>query len=127
MNQNELDVTQVKESRVYTALSFAAFKNHEKCFKLIYEHAKKYNLAGSDEELNAASTAVRKGELIVFRRRQLAEWIDTPTDEQFTALHFATYHGNIELVRLMVEDMRANYRVKNVYGANVLHVAAQGD
>ena len=50
-----------------------------------------------------------------------------PTDERFTALHFSTYHGNIELIRLMVEEMGADYTTKNVYGANVLHVAAQGD
>jgi ankyrin repeat protein len=50
-----------------------------------------------------------------------------PTDERFSALHFSTYHGNIELIRLMVEEMGADYTTKNVYGANVLHVAAQGD
>ena len=50
-----------------------------------------------------------------------------PTDERFSALHFATYHGNIELIRLMVEEMQIDYTTKNVYGANVLHVAAQGD
>jgi len=61
------------------------------------------------------------------RRRQVTLWVDTPTDERFTALHFATYHGNIELVRLMVEEMHANFNLRNVYGANVLHVAAQGD
>ena len=27
----------------------------------------------------------------------------------------------------MVEEMFADYELKNVYGANVLHVAAQGD
>ena len=54
-------------------------------------------------------------------------WINTPTDERFTALHFATYHGNMELIRLMVEEMAADIRIKNAYGANVLHVAAQGD
>ena len=47
-----------------------------------------------------------------------------PTDERFSALHFATYHGNIELIRLMVEEMQIDYTTKNVYGANVLHVAA---
>ena len=61
------------------------------------------------------------------RRTELANWVNMPTDEKFTALHFLTYHGNIELIRLMVEEMHADFNVKNVYGANVLHVAAQGD
>ena len=47
-----------------------------------------------------------------------------PTDEKFTALHFSTYHGNIELIRIIVEEMQANFETKNVYGANVLHIAA---
>lgn len=123
-NNSMIDVTQVKESRVYTALSFAAFKNHANCFKAIYQHAITHNLAGGDVAFKAATSEVKKGELTSLRRRQLALWIDTPTDERFTALHFATYHGNIELVRLMVEEMRANFLLKNVYGANVLHVAA---
>jgi ankyrin repeat protein len=50
-----------------------------------------------------------------------------PTDERFTALHFSTYHGNIDLIRMMTEEMGADFSIKNVYGANVLHVAAQGD
>ena len=55
------------------------------------------------------------------------EWVNTPTDEKFTALHFATYHGNFDLITIMVDEMGANIHAKNVYGANVLHIAAQGD
>lgn len=122
-----LDVTELKESRVYTALSFSAFKGYDKCFKIIYKHALTYNIAGGEAVWNTCNTEVKKGEFMRLRRRQVSMWIDTPTDERFTALHFATYHGSIELVRLMVEEMHANYNLKNVYGANVLHVAAQGD
>ena len=57
----------------------------------------------------------------------MRDWVNTPTDEKFTALHFSTYHGNTELIRIMVEEMQADYQLKNVYGANVLHIAAQGD
>ena len=50
LNQEKerIDVTQLKESRMYTALSFASFKNHYHCFKIIYKHALKYNLAGGE-------------------------------------------------------------------------------
>lgn len=57
----------------------------------------------------------------------MAIWADTPTDEQFTALHFATYHGNFELIKLLVDEMHADINVRNIYGAHVLHIAAQGD
>lgn len=33
------------EARKYSALAFCAFKNHNHCFDMIYNHGKKYNLA----------------------------------------------------------------------------------
>jgi len=44
--KGKIDVTNLKESRLYTALSFSAFKNHTQCFKAIYKHAIEYNIAG---------------------------------------------------------------------------------
>lgn len=59
--------------------------------------------------------------------KYLKDWADRPTDEEFTAVHFATYHGNQELVTILVEEMSADFNLRNMYGANVLHIAAQGD
>jgi len=123
----KIDVTQLKESRMYTALSFSAFKNHQQCFKIVLNHARKYNIAGGEAAEKAATTAVKQGEFTMRKRKDLSNWVNMPTDERFSALHFSTYHGNIELIRIMVEEMGADYTTKNVYGANVLHVAAQGD
>ena len=33
-----------------------------------------------------------------FNRQALEDWVNTQTDEKFTALHFATYHGNFDLI-----------------------------
>lgn len=57
----------------------------------------------------------------------LQEWINKKTDEGFTALHFLCYHGNIEKIIELVDDHGADFLCKNIYGANVLHIAAQGD
>jgi hypothetical protein len=54
------------------------------------------------------------------RRDVLARWVNRETDEEFTCLHFAAYHGNITLSVKLVEEMGANIDQKNVYGANVL-------
>lgn len=43
-NGLSLDVVDMTESRLYTALAFCAFKNHPICFKLIYSHGSKFNL-----------------------------------------------------------------------------------
>lgn len=59
--------------------------------------------------------------------KSLQIWANQATDEQFTALHFATYHGNYQLITLICDEMRADINLRNVYGAHVLHIAAQGD
>ena len=79
------------ESRGYTLLAFSAFKNHEHCFMVVYNHAVRYNLNNRDAEVAA---------------RILKDWADYPTDEKFTALHFAAYHGTMKLVRILLDEMR---------------------
>ena len=41
-------------------------------------------------------------------------------------MHFASFHGNIQLIKLLMRN-RADFRVKTNEGINMLHVAAQGD
>ena len=103
----------MQESRQYSSLAFCAFKNHTQCFSLIYEHGCKYNLPLTSEKKPTNSS--------------LQNWANKPTDEKFTALHLATYHGNFDLIRTLVEEMEADIFASNVYGANVLHISAQGD
>ena len=71
-DKERIDVTQMKESRIYTALSFAAFKNHQKCFQLVYQHALRYNIAGGEAAKKAATTAVKQGDYESARRRELS-------------------------------------------------------
>ena len=47
-------------------------------------------------------------------------------EEGFTALHFASFHGNIRIIKLLVKH-GANVFVQNKQDINLLHVAAQGD
>ena len=61
-------------------------------------------------------------------RKMVAQWINTPSksEEGFYPLHFASFHGNVKLIKLLVRN-GANIWVKNKQGINMLHVAAQGD
>lgn len=99
-----VNVVGMVESRGYSLLAFSAFKHHTSCFKVVYEHGIQYNI-----EVNKSDA--------------LKQWADCPTDESFTALHFAAYHGNIEVIKILIE-MNANYELRNCYGANVLHISA---
>lgn len=49
------------------------------------------------------------------------------TDDNFTALHFATKHGNFVMLDLLVEKAQADLLITNKFGATVMHIAAQQD
>jgi ankyrin repeat protein len=53
--------------------------------------------------------------------------MNSPTDEEFTALHFATYHGNFMFIQFLVDNAKADIHKINKFGSSVMHVAAQGD
>jgi palmitoyltransferase ZDHHC13/17 len=59
--------------------------------------------------------------------RELHDWVNLQTTkDQFTALHYASYRGNIHFCEKLMEN-GADKEKQNAYGLNVLHIAAQGD
>ncbi len=54
-------------------------------------------------------------------------YVNEKTNEDgFTALHFASYRGNIALIQLLLEK-GSDIFILNNHGMNVLHIGAQGD
>lgn len=43
-NGSAVDVVDMQDTRQYTALAFAAYRNHTTCFGLLFTHASKHNL-----------------------------------------------------------------------------------
>ena len=76
------------------------------------------------EQLNAETINNIKNEV----RSRVAQWINTPSQSEqgFYPLHFASFHGNIQLIKLLMRN-KADHTVKTSEGINMLHVAAQGD
>lgn len=62
------------------------------------------------------------------RKHNLKRWINGHSrgDDGFTALHFAAFHGNMTLIKLLVKH-GADVNAYNRQGINMLHVSAQGD
>ena len=58
-------------------------------------------------------------------RRNVSKWINTPSQSEqgFYPLHFASFHGNIQLIKLLMRN-KADFTVKTNEGINMLHVAA---
>ena len=48
------------------------------------------------------------------------------SDEAFSAIHYASFNGNIEICQMLIEE-GADRFVQNKHGLNCLHIAAQGD
>lgn len=65
---------------------------------------------------------------IYYRRSIVKNWINMHVqgDDSFTALHFASFHGNLSLIRLLIR-YGADINAENKNGVNMLHVCAQGD
>jgi|JI6StandDraft_1071083.scaffolds.fasta_scaffold48594_2 ankyrin repeat protein len=53
-------------------------------------------------------------------------WVNEVNNDGFTPLHYASYKGNLEMIRLL-ENLRASIVLETKAGLNVLHLAAQGD
>lgn len=108
--KQDVDVIEMRDARKFTVLSFACYKNNEECFMILYNH-------GLDKNLSDIRTFSDKNKV-------LSDWANTPTDEEFTALHFATYHGNYNLIKFLIDNAQADITKKNKFGSTVLHIAA---
>jgi ankyrin repeat protein len=47
-------------------------------------------------------------------------------DDGFTALHFCSFKGNVDLCMFLIEKGADKFATNN-FGINMLHTAAQGD
>ena len=90
----------MQDSRKFTVLTYSAYKNDTNCFKILFEYAFK---TSSKHEMNA--------------------WANQTTDDQFTALHFASFFGNYEMIEYLILH-GANPYATNDSDINMLHVGA---
>ena len=60
-------------------------------------------------------------------KKVIHEWVNRKTnDEEFTAIHYASFNGNLEICQMLLEEGADKYAL-NTHGLNCLHIAAQGD
>lgn len=87
----------------------------------LYLKQKYLRKVSGTQELEAETVEIIKSKV----RDTLKQWVNLPSrgDEGFFALHFASFHGNVKLIKLLVK-CGANIHAKNKQGINMLHVAA---
>ncbi|CDW81974.1 dhhc zinc finger domain containing protein [Stylonychia lemnae] len=111
-NDPSIDVISMRDARKFSVLAFSCYKNSEECFIILYNQASENNLAKASYEQ---------------KRSILTQWVNEVTDDEFSALHFATYQGNYQIIKFLMENTDADIYKKNKFGSTVLHIAAQGD
>jgi len=105
LQQNpEMEITTIKDARRYSLLHIACLNNQMTTCRYFLEYVTKKNAS----------------------ERTLLLWVNSRTDEGFTPLHFASFKGNIQLIKLL-ENYGADIHSKNNQGLSVIHIAAQGD
>ena len=85
-----------------TVLHIAVFKKSYRITKTIIEHCQKY------KDCN------------------LEKFINVSNDKGVTALHYASFIGNIKIIQLLI-DNKANLEAKTERGLNIIHYSAQGN
>jgi ankyrin repeat protein len=97
----DIKINQIVDRDGYSILHMACFSNRVKCLVALVEKA--------------------KGELYQY---EIAEWVNLKTaKDEFTALHYASFKGNIQILQVLMENGADMYQ-KNMHGLNVLHIAA---
>ena len=91
-----------KEEENSTVLHLSVFKKLYNISELFIEYCKKYNKSG------------------------LNKFINQENDHGITALHYASFRGNVKIIRLLIEN-GANIYTKTKRGLNVIHYSAQGN
>lgn len=74
--RSDFNILGLKDSRGYSALHIAALNSNSEVVQLLLDHL--HQLYPEDESLSL-------------------EWINRKTEEDFTALHFAAFRGNLVL------------------------------
>jgi hypothetical protein len=108
--KSKLDIMSMVDSRGFTCLSYAAYRNQTNCFKILFEYA--WRLSFNNE--------FKKDSKI----HSFQSWVNVATEDKFTALHFATRHANFTILTLLVEKAGADLYIRNKFGSTVMHIAA---
>jgi len=67
-----------------------------------------------------------KSRISINNSNLFSQYVNCKSTQGYTALHYASYRGNIEIIKVLIEN-GAEIETPNVQGINVLHMAAQGN
>jgi ankyrin repeat protein len=105
----------MKEKNESTLLHFAAFKNELPKMKIYILHFEAFSKENHKRNRNEATF-----------ESQLKAWINVQNSDGLTALHFATLHGNLDMIEFL-ERYGANMQVQSNDQENILFMCAENN
>eukprot|EP00347_Sterkiella_histriomuscorum_P002633 403367392 len=135
-HRKSLEIVNLFDENGQTVLHAASYYNSFKIFEYLISFFRvrlalylkqklfeKYNLP-SQHVLDEDTAEQIKNKV----RNAIKEWINIPSrsDEGVYPIHFAAFHGNPRMIKLMVK-IGADITVRSKLGINLIHVSAQGD
>jgi ankyrin repeat protein len=104
-----VDLLKLRDDKGYTCLHSASFKNSEAMVKCLLSCARDITLQGKNEKA---------------KNQAIKEWVNLPSrDEQFSALHMASFRGNFKIVEMLLEN-DASIHAINKDGLTMMHTSA---
>ena len=113
-NHPEAKITNYLEDEQYTILHRIAFKKI---------NTSNYKFFSATEDILKFIT---ENEKLEKDSRDLKDFLDKPTKQGYTAMHYAAFRGNIFLIKLLT-DYNANIHCRNNRQLSIMHLAAQGN
>ena len=110
----EAKITNYLEDEQYTILHRIAFKKI---------NTSNYKFFSATEDILKFIT---ENEKLEKNSRDLKDFLDKPTKQGYTAMHYAAFRGNIFLIKLLT-DYNANIHCRNNRQLSIMHLAAQGN
>lgn len=106
---NKFELTEIYDRSGYSPIHYAAFKNIDDICYILCDYILKRKPSGSGLDKDSKLEHLQKNKVI------LREWINQPSkgEEGFTCLHFATFHGNMKLIRYLVSEGADIYAKNN--------------
>ncbi len=92
----------MRYDRHFSPFSFACYSNSTECFKVLYNHGQSFSK--SQDSL-------------------VKQWF-SKNEDQVECLFSAVRHNNLQLFKILVNDLKLNAKVKDKDGQTVLHEAA---
>ncbi|EAR94873.2 DHHC zinc finger protein (macronuclear) [Tetrahymena thermophila SB210] len=113
LNQNQnLDITTLVDRKNYTLAHKIVLNQNITYLVKITDYVKKFFKCNRLQEADV--------------KQNLANWFNIKTEGGFTALHFASYRGDLKIIQFLINN-GADIQARNSKGLNSVHIAAQGD